>query len=73
MNPMLPTTFCLFCTTQIIPRQLCNNAGFDATDVLNKLRQKHAALDGSGKVRAGEEAKASKKKATQGVMTCPIN
>uniref|UniRef100_A0A6S8GTD6 T-complex protein 1 subunit eta n=1 Tax=Dunaliella tertiolecta TaxID=3047 RepID=A0A6S8GTD6_DUNTE len=34
---------------EVIPRQLCNNAGFDATDVLNKLRQKHASLDGSGK------------------------
>ena len=28
---------------QVIPRQLCDNAGFDATDVLNKLRQKHAS------------------------------
>ena len=27
---------------EIIPRQLCDNAGFDATDLLNKLRQKHA-------------------------------
>ncbi|KAI9104542.1 chaperonin Cpn60/TCP-1 family [Phlyctochytrium arcticum] len=27
---------------EIIPRQLCDNAGFDATDILNKLRQKHA-------------------------------
>jgi len=27
---------------EIIPRQLCYNAGFDATDLLNKLRQKHA-------------------------------
>ena len=35
---------------EVIPRQLCNNAGFDATDVLNKLRQKHALSDGSGKV-----------------------
>ncbi|ERM95984.1 hypothetical protein AMTR_s00129p00016230 [Amborella trichopoda] len=26
---------------EIIPRQLCDKAGFDATDVLNKLRQKH--------------------------------
>ncbi|VDP00615.1 unnamed protein product [Soboliphyme baturini] len=25
-----------------IPRQLCYNAGFDATNLLNKLRQKHA-------------------------------
>ncbi|KAK7338915.1 hypothetical protein VNO77_19549 [Canavalia gladiata] len=31
------TSFCL-----VIPRQLCDNAGFDATDALNKLRQKHA-------------------------------
>ncbi|GFR39923.1 hypothetical protein Agub_g431 [Astrephomene gubernaculifera] len=34
---------------EVIPRQLCNNAGFDATDVLNQLRQKHALADGSGK------------------------
>ncbi|KAJ1564959.1 T-complex protein 1 subunit eta, partial [Nowakowskiella sp. JEL0078] len=27
---------------EIIPRQLCDNAGFDATDILNQLRQKHA-------------------------------
>ncbi|XP_034948166.1 T-complex protein 1 subunit eta [Chelonus insularis] len=26
---------------EIIPRQLCDNAGFDATTILNKLRQKH--------------------------------
>lgn len=31
---------------QVIPRQLCDNAGFDATDVLNKLRQKHALASG---------------------------
>jgi hypothetical protein len=36
----------------VIPRQLCDNAGFDATDMLNKLRQKHALADGSGKVRS---------------------
>ncbi|KAG5540187.1 hypothetical protein RHGRI_020424 [Rhododendron griersonianum] len=30
------------CLRDVIPRQLCDNAGFDATDVLNKLRQKHA-------------------------------
>jgi T-complex protein 1 subunit eta len=34
---------------EVIPRQLCDNAGFDATDVLNKLRQVHAAKDGSGR------------------------
>jgi len=27
---------------EVIPRQLCDNAGFDSTNVLNKLRQKHA-------------------------------
>jgi len=27
---------------EVIPRQLSHNAGFDATDILNKLRQKHA-------------------------------
>ena len=27
---------------EIIPRQLCDNAGFDATNILNKLRQVHA-------------------------------
>lgn len=27
---------------EIIPRQLCENAGFEATDILNKLRQKHS-------------------------------
>lgn len=32
---------CLEC----IPRSLARNAGFDATDVLNKLRQKHAAAE----------------------------
>ncbi|XP_014661724.1 PREDICTED: T-complex protein 1 subunit eta-like [Priapulus caudatus] len=28
---------------EVIPRQLCDNAGFDATNILNKLRQKHAS------------------------------
>lgn len=27
---------------EIIPRQLCDNAGFDATNILNKLREKHS-------------------------------
>ncbi|ORY84402.1 chaperonin-containing T-complex eta subunit Cct7 [Protomyces lactucae-debilis] len=27
---------------EVIPRQLCDNAGFDATDILNKLRMHHA-------------------------------
>lgn len=29
-------------TFEIIPHQLCSNAGIDATDILNKLRHKHA-------------------------------
>ncbi|KAJ3321688.1 T-complex protein 1 subunit eta [Boothiomyces sp. JEL0866] len=32
---------------EIIPRQLCDNAGFDATDLLNKLRQKHSQAGGT--------------------------
>ena len=31
---------------EVIPRQLCENAGFDATNILNKLRQKHAESKG---------------------------
>ncbi|KAH8971343.1 hypothetical protein BDL97_02G135300 [Sphagnum fallax] len=31
----------------VIPRQLCENAGFDATDVLSKLRQKHGQGEGA--------------------------
>lgn len=27
---------------EVIPRQLCDNAGFDSTNILNKLRQRHA-------------------------------
>lgn len=27
---------------EVIPRQLCDNAGFDSTTILNKLRMKHA-------------------------------
>lgn len=27
---------------EVIPRQLCDNAGFDGTDILNKLRMNHA-------------------------------
>lgn len=34
---------------EIIPRQISDNAGLDSTDILNKLRQKHAA----GEVWAG--------------------
>merc|ERR1712012_26609 len=31
---------------EVIARQLCDNAGFDATDILNKLRQVHAKPNG---------------------------
>lgn len=31
---------------EVIPRQLCDNAGFDSTNLLNKLRQKHSQDDG---------------------------
>jgi len=31
---------------EVIPRQLADNAGFDSTDILNKLRQKHVQSDG---------------------------
>lgn len=30
---------------EVIPRQLCDNAGFDATNILNKLRAKHAQVE----------------------------
>jgi hypothetical protein len=30
---------------EIIPRQICDNAGLDSTDILNKLRMKHARGD----------------------------
>ncbi|KAL4178913.1 hypothetical protein AMTRI_Chr13g84570 [Amborella trichopoda] len=33
---------------EIIPRQLCDKVGFDAIDVLNKLRQKHPLPSGEG-------------------------
>ena len=44
---------------EIIPRQICDNAGLDSTDILNKLRMKHASgekwfgvdVDGASGVR----------------------
>ena len=27
---------------EVIPRQLCDNAGFDSMNILNRLRQKHS-------------------------------
>lgn len=49
---------------EIIPRQICDNAGIDSTDVLNKLRMKHANgekwsgvdVDGAEGVRDNMEA-----------------
>ena len=33
---------------EIIPRQLCDNAGMDSTDILNKLRMEHHCSTGEG-------------------------
>ncbi|KAH8835632.1 chaperonin Cpn60/TCP-1 family [Flagelloscypha sp. PMI_526] len=49
---------------EIIPRQICDNAGLDSTDILNKLRMKHASgekwfgvdVDGATGVRDNMEA-----------------
>lgn len=32
---------------EVIPKTLCDNAGFDSTEVLNKLRARHASGDGT--------------------------
>lgn len=49
---------------EIIPRQICDNAGLDSTDILNKLRMKHANgekwygvdVDGTSGIRDNYEA-----------------
>jgi len=49
---------------EIIPRQICDNAGLDSTDILNKLRMKHATdgkwygvdVDGASGIRDNMEA-----------------
>jgi len=49
---------------EIIPRQICDNAGLDSTDILNKLRMKHAKgekwagvdVDGADGVRNNMDA-----------------
>ena len=46
--PDRPEPLALRCLLFSAP-QLADNSGFDATDVLNKLRQAHAAKDGSGR------------------------
>ena len=38
---------------EVIPRQLCENAGLDSTEVLNQLRKEHAVSQGSGGRWAG--------------------
>lgn len=38
---MQPNINIIILTRNFIHRQLCDNAGFDATNILNKLRQKH--------------------------------
>lgn len=34
---------------EVIPRQLCLNAGLDVPTIMNPLRYKHSLADGSGK------------------------
>ena len=34
---------------EIVPRQLCDNAGFDSNDILSALRKKHAQDDADGR------------------------
>merc|ERR1711959_735602 len=34
---------------EIIPRQLCDNSGFDSTSILNILRHKHNYPEGKGR------------------------
>lgn len=49
---------------EIIPRQICDNAGLDSTDILNKLRMRHASgnkwfgvdVDGAEGIRDNMEA-----------------
>ena len=49
---------------EIIPRQICDNAGLDSTDILNKLRMRHAKgekwagidVDGADGVRDNMDA-----------------
>jgi T-complex protein 1 subunit eta len=34
---------------EVVPRQLCDNAGFDSTDILSSLRKRHAQKDDDAK------------------------
>ena len=40
---LIMTTFAK--ALEIIPRQICDNAGLNSTEILNKLRMRHAAGD----------------------------
>ena len=40
---------------EVIPRQLADNAGFDSTDIMNRLRQKHATWGASGQAGSGPD------------------
>lgn len=53
---------------EIIPRQLCDNAGFDATNILNKLRAKHAQV---GTARVGGPSWQFAPRACQSWVTQP--
>ncbi|KAF7337692.1 T-complex protein eta subunit [Mycena sanguinolenta] len=58
---------------EIIPRQICDNAGIDSTDILNKLRMKHANgekwagvdVDGASGVRDNMDAKESSERSAK--------
>jgi len=47
---------------EVIPRQICDNAGLDATDLLNKLRMRHAQGDTWAGVDVDAEAVADNMK-----------
>lgn len=40
---------------EIIPRQLADNAGFDSTDIMNRLRAKHATWEATGAAGSGPD------------------
>lgn len=54
---------------EVIPRTICNNAGLDATDVLNKLRMLHAR----GETWAGVSVDADESNAHDGCTLLPLS
>lgn len=44
---------------EVIPRQLCDNAGFDSMNILNRLRQKHAEGSAEGSTVGSEGSSSS--------------